>query len=407
MLLVLATGHDTSRARRCSASSSSRTLAIAWRSDAAAARRSRRRHLSSRSIFLHWSLDFDVSELGLPGGPVTRQPVEARALSVRRAAHARRLLRTPVPRFGISRARARGAAARSSVLWAATAVFAPIAILIALYYRIAGFDRSIPFAGAASVLAGAFALATEMLTKRESEGGSRAASAIFATGSIASLALALSLALEKGWLTVALALMVPGHRLGRRAAASVRRSAGSPPPSPSACSAASPGTRVSSAMPSARGRSSIGCCTATASRPRLLVRRPHAEAPSRRCAGPASSTRPPSCSPFCSSCSRCTTISTAATPYGGGSELAQVGLDVSLLLAVVIGLERIRQKSGSIIHRSARACWPWRSCSSIVFGLGARRRSLADRRAGRRTDHQSRAARLWHARRCSPACSPL
>ena len=32
---------------------------------------------------------------------------------------------------------------------AATAVFAPIAILIALYYRIAGFDRSIPFAGAA------------------------------------------------------------------------------------------------------------------------------------------------------------------------------------------------------------------------------------------------------------------
>ena len=96
------------------------------------------------------------------------------------------------------------------MLWSATAVFAPIAILIALYYRIAGFDRSIPFAGAAVVLAGAFALATEAIGKRGERPGSEAASAIFATGSIASLALALSLALEKGWLTVALALMVPG-----------------------------------------------------------------------------------------------------------------------------------------------------------------------------------------------------
>ena len=93
------------------------------------------------------------------------------------------------------------------------------------------------------MLAGAFALTTEMLTKRESEGGSRAASAIFATGSIAALALALSLALEKGWLTVALALMVPGIAwIAERRP--FRRSAGSPPPSPSACSAASPGTRV-------------------------------------------------------------------------------------------------------------------------------------------------------------------
>ena len=89
--------------------------------------------------------------------------MEARALSVRHSAHARRLLR-----------------------------------------------RSIPFAGAAVLLAGAFALATEILSKREREGGSGAASGIFATGAIASLALALSLALEKGWLTVALALMVPG-----------------------------------------------------------------------------------------------------------------------------------------------------------------------------------------------------
>ena len=37
-----------------------------------------------------------------------------------------------------------------------------------------------------------------------------AASAMFATGALAGLALALTFALEKGWLTVGLALMVPG-----------------------------------------------------------------------------------------------------------------------------------------------------------------------------------------------------
>ena len=38
----------------------------------------------------------------------------------------------------------------------------------------------------------------------------RRRAAIFATGAVAALALALTFALEKGWLTVALALMVPG-----------------------------------------------------------------------------------------------------------------------------------------------------------------------------------------------------
>ena len=49
-----------------------------------------------------------------------------------------------------------------------------------------------------------------MLMKREPRPGLPSAAAIFATGSIAALALALTFALEKGWLTVALALMVPG-----------------------------------------------------------------------------------------------------------------------------------------------------------------------------------------------------
>jgi uncharacterized membrane protein len=87
---------------------------------------------------------------------------------------------------------------------------APIAILAALYYRIAGFERSIPVAGFALLLAVLYALATEALGKRAPRPGLAAAGAIFATGAVAALALALTLALEKGWLTVALALMVPG-----------------------------------------------------------------------------------------------------------------------------------------------------------------------------------------------------
>ena len=38
------------------------------------------------------------------------------------------------------------------LLWAGSAVFAPVAILVALYYRLAGFERSIPFALAALAL---------------------------------------------------------------------------------------------------------------------------------------------------------------------------------------------------------------------------------------------------------------
>ena len=53
-------------------------------------------------------------------------------------------------------------------------------------------------------------LATETLIKRAPRPGLAAATAIFATGAIAALALALTFALEKGWLTVGLALMVPG-----------------------------------------------------------------------------------------------------------------------------------------------------------------------------------------------------
>jgi uncharacterized membrane protein len=96
------------------------------------------------------------------------------------------------------------------MLWAASGVFVPLAMLVALYYRIAELDRSLPFSGLALLVGALYGLATETLVQREPRPGLMAASAMFATGALAALALTLTFALEKGWLTVALALMVPG-----------------------------------------------------------------------------------------------------------------------------------------------------------------------------------------------------
>ena len=58
------------------------------------------------------------------------------------------------------------------MLWAASGVALPLAMLVALYYRIAAFDRSLPFAGLALLLAALYGLATETLVRREQRPGS-------------------------------------------------------------------------------------------------------------------------------------------------------------------------------------------------------------------------------------------
>jgi uncharacterized membrane protein len=96
------------------------------------------------------------------------------------------------------------------ILWAATAAATPVLVLVTLYFRIAGLERSILLGAVALALAAVAAGAAEYLSRRAPRPGIAAAGAIFATGAVASLALALTFALEKGWLTVGLALMVPG-----------------------------------------------------------------------------------------------------------------------------------------------------------------------------------------------------
>jgi uncharacterized membrane protein len=163
MLLVLATGHDT-LALTLFVVLVAATVAIAWRTDAASAAVPAAALLVTL-IFLQWSFNFNVAELAIVSGAVPDsawQPDRFLFGSPLMLGGAFALL------FGASGFLAQSREARPivSMLWAACAVLAPIAILIALYYRIAGFEQSIPFAGAAVVLAGAFVLATEALSKR-------------------------------------------------------------------------------------------------------------------------------------------------------------------------------------------------------------------------------------------------
>jgi uncharacterized membrane protein len=318
-------------------------------------------------IFWHWSIDFDVAVLGLPNGPVPDslwQPEHYLFGAPLMLGGALALL------FAAAGYLAQGRAQPPlpAILWAASAVFAPLAILIALYYRIAGFERSLPFAGAAVLLAGAFALATEALSKRDDRPGSDVASAIFATGAIASLALALSLALEKGWLTVALALMVPGIAwvAEQRAWPALRWLA-------AAVTVAVLGRifwdpRI---VGDAIGTTPIfnwllygyGVPAASFLLAGHMLRRHADDVPARMVDAAA-------------------ILFTVllivlevrhyltGDPYGSASPLAETALDVSLLLTVVIGLERLRVKSGSVIHDLGARLLAAIVFVMIVFSLG-------------------------------------
>lgn len=182
------------------------TVAIAWRTDAAVAAVPVAGALAAL-VIADWAVDIQWSTLVVPGGPAVA-PDPSRVFYGTHLA----LGGAFAALFAGAGFLAQGRSPRpeAPIIWAATAVLAPLAILVALYYRIYGFERSLPFAALALLGAALFAVATDMLTKREPRPGQPSAAAIFATGSIAALALALTFALEKGWLTVALALMVPG-----------------------------------------------------------------------------------------------------------------------------------------------------------------------------------------------------
>ena len=184
------------------------TVAIAWRTEAAAGAVPVAAILAAL-VMAHWAVHMNVQGLLAPSGPAAPAIPDPE-----RYDYGSHLILAAgwAALFGAGGFLAQGRSPRALVpmLWSAAAVFAPLAMLVALYYRIAQLDRSLPFAALALFVAAIFALATEALTKREPRPGLMAASAMFATGTLGALALAFTFALEKGWLTIALALMVPG-----------------------------------------------------------------------------------------------------------------------------------------------------------------------------------------------------
>lgn len=95
---------------------------------------------------------------------------------------------------------------------AATSVAMPLAVLAIVYGKVEGFVVSPRFAALAMVLAASFGAATEAAHRLRSgrRPGLASASALYAIGALAALAFALTLLLERAWLTLALSVLVAG-----------------------------------------------------------------------------------------------------------------------------------------------------------------------------------------------------
>ena len=293
------------------------------------------------------------------------------------------------------------------MIWSAAAVFTPLALLVALYARIAHLDRSIPFAILAVMLAAAFGAATEILTKREERPGLPASIALFATGALAALALALTFALEKGWLTIALALMSLGT-----AWISMQR----PIPFLRSLAAILAGIVVlrigyEPRIVGERRRHHADLQLAVVGLRHsgaVVLGRQHLPAPPRRRRAAARRwNRPRSCSRCCWRSWKSAMPSTAAMSIAQSAGLTEVALQVCVALAMAIGLERLRIRTGSIVHNAGAIL--------LTAFAGARDRvrtvdagnadPLADR--CRRRLHQPAAARLRPARACWRCCCPM
>lgn len=265
-------------------------------------------------------------------------------------------------------AQGRSVSAIIPVIWAAAGVFTPLALLVALYARIAHLDRSIPFAIIAIAVAGAFAAATELLTKRDTRPGQMISTALFATGTLAALALAFTFALEKGWLTIALALMSLGT-----AWISMKR----PIPFLRALAAILAGIVVLRIGHEPRiagddlGTTPIfnwlllgyGIPAASFWLGAHFLRRRGDDGPLRSLEAAAI----------------LFTVLLAFTEirhtinngniYSRSSTLIEIGLQVCVALAMAIGLERLRIRTGSVIHNLGALLLTWFAGLATLFGL--------------------------------------
>jgi uncharacterized membrane protein len=160
-------------------------------------------------VFAEWAVLGNLDMLVLPGGPLPGIGPSAVGESITLHLITAAIFATGFGAGGFL-AQGRSISAIIPMVWSAAAASTPLTLLITLYARIAHLDRSIPFAILAVALAAAFGAATEILSRRDTRPGLAISIALFATGTLGALALALTFALEKGWLTIALALMSLG-----------------------------------------------------------------------------------------------------------------------------------------------------------------------------------------------------
>jgi uncharacterized membrane protein len=262
------------------------------------------------------------------------------------------------------------------VLWAVTGALTPLVILIALYWRLYEFERALPLAVVALAVAALYGWAAERMSTRETEPGGATALAVFASAAIAALALTLTFALEKGWLTVALALMAPGiaHVSHRRPwpmlrwaiAAIVALVLARVMWNPRIIGADLVGTTpIFNWLLYAYGVPALAFWTAG-----HMLRKRGDDLPSRMTDSAAI---------------LFTVLLTSfeirhfihdGDVYRETSGLAEAGLQVSAWLATAIGLERARRSTGSIVHDWGARILTALAFAGIVFGLAIGRNPM-------------------------------
>jgi len=94
-------------------------------------------------------------------------------------------------------------------LWAGLSAGAPVVVLAIAFWRIRDFEVDLGWASASLMLAGVELVLAWWLARHRDERGMEPALAAYAAGVVAAVSLAMTMALENAWLTVALSLQLP------------------------------------------------------------------------------------------------------------------------------------------------------------------------------------------------------
>ncbi|MEN6541750.1 DUF2339 domain-containing protein [Parvibaculum sp.] len=94
--------------------------------------------------------------------------------------------------------------------WSLASAFTPLALFVVAYARMTGFAQEAPWAGLAIGLAILSGAVTRQMSLRLNEPGYETATGAYAAATVGFLAAACAIILRNEWLTVALALLVPG-----------------------------------------------------------------------------------------------------------------------------------------------------------------------------------------------------